>query len=536
MPFDREGNWKPNKKQAIFLSVPTSVKEAAYLGGAGSGKSEVLLAYPIIYKWHENPRFKQVFMRRTYPELRLEIVPRSRELYRPFGAKFNKSTMTWTFPRPDQYGSGMNPDGANIILGHCEDEDDVHNYDSMEINLFTPDEITTFTEFIYLYIGFTRTRTSDPNLPAIIRTAGMPGGIGHTWVKKRFVDPAKHGGKIIVGKGGNKRIFIHATQADNPHVDQNYKQSLEGLSEAEKQAKLYGSFDAYLGQVFDEFRTRRVPDEPENALHVVEPFDIPAWWPRIFVIDWGYAALTYVGYGAISPSGKLYIYRERAWQKTKIEEWAPFVKEDIEREHPRLVKICKSAGQDRGQEHTILQQVTEALGTTIHLTTNSPGSRVSGKTLLHEYLRWKPKYQPDHEIPVYNEEYAMWLLRNRGEKEYKSYLHSLNPQEPETNIPKLQIFNTCTLLINAIQSCIYDKIRVEDVAEFDGDDPYDVIRYMCDAADAYFDEAKREFAEIQRREVITRHFETTRDWNYLYRNARLLEQQNEIKAIRRYHK
>ena len=135
--------WKPNSRQEEFLSIPTSIKEAAYLGGAGSGKSDLLLMYGIVHRWHENPRFKQVFLRRTFPELRNEIMPRSKEIYAKFGATFNKTEMMWTFPS-----------GAIIMLGHCENEDDVHKYDSMEINLFTPDEITSFTEYMYLYIGF----------------------------------------------------------------------------------------------------------------------------------------------------------------------------------------------------------------------------------------------------------------------------------------------------------------------------------------------------------------------------------------------
>src|SRR5678816_1078009 len=243
------------------------------------------------------------------------------------------------------------------FLGQCEDEDDVHKYDSMEINLFSPDEITSFSEFIYLYIGFTRTRTSNPNLPAIIRTAGMPGGIGHTWVRKRLVDPSPppNDGKIIIGRGGNKRIYIHATAADNPHLDPGYRQSLEALPEAEKRAKLYGDWNAYSGQVFDEFRDRHYPDEPENALHVIEPFDIPAYWPKIVVGDWGFAAQTWVGFAAISPKKRVYIYREMVWKKVKIEEWAPYVRQYIDSEDPRIIRFCKSAGQDRGQEHTIQQ-------------------------------------------------------------------------------------------------------------------------------------------------------------------------------------
>ncbi len=222
MAFDQL-KWEPNPKQAKFLAIPNTIKEAFYAGGAGSGKSDVLLIYPLARKWHLNPRFKQVFMRRTFPELRNEIVPRSRELYKHFGANFNRSEMLWTFPRMDQFGTGVGGSlngGALIYLGHCEDENDVHKYDSMEINLFTPDELTSFTEYIYTYIGFTRVRTSDPTLPEIIRAAGMPGGVGHTFAKNRFItpyrknkiDPYDHDNVVIVGRGGNKRIYIHATE------------------------------------------------------------------------------------------------------------------------------------------------------------------------------------------------------------------------------------------------------------------------------------------------------------------------------------
>src|SRR3990170_8457068 len=178
MPFDKEGNWRPNPKQEVFLALPDTIKEALLGGGAQSGKSEVLLAYPLVRKWYLMSRFKQVFQRRTYPELKNEIVPRSREFYPKFGATFNKTDMCWTFPREDQYGArerGTNS-GA-MILGHCENEVDVHNYDTMEINLFTPDELTSMTEWIYVYIAFTRVRTPSSNLPAIVRAGGMPGNI-----------------------------------------------------------------------------------------------------------------------------------------------------------------------------------------------------------------------------------------------------------------------------------------------------------------------------------------------------------------------
>jgi hypothetical protein len=556
MGFDK-GFWKPNRKQEIFTSLPDSIFEAFYGGGNGSGKSDVLLVYALLRRWHENPRFKQVFMRRTYPEMKNEIVPRSREIYPKFGATFNKTDMVWTFPRPDQIGSGSVNAGAMIFLGHCETEDDVHKYDSMEINLYTPDELTSFTEYIYLYIGFTRVRSGDRNLPAIIRAAGMPGGIGHTFVKKRFVQPCPEGGKIISGKGGVKRFYVHSTVADNPNADPEYAARLDGIpNEAERKARKFGDWDAYQGQVF-EFRTKQYPDEPENALHVVEPFEIPSWWPRMVIGDWGFAAMTYIGFYAISPSKRVYLYRELYWLKTKIEDWAPVIKDYIDRENPRVVKFCKSAGQDRGQEHTIQAQIETALGQPIELSTNSPGSRVAGKMLVHEYLRWtqRPHIKPE-DMPIYSEEYAQWVLRNKGLLDHKAYLALFDPPEIETNLPKLQIMkcsieddpehighpNCCPVMINAIQACTYDKKSkegkaAEDVAEFDGDDPYDDLRYALDSAERYFDEAGREFEKIQRQEALTNALKNTQDWTAYYRNMRAVESTAKpMQSVRRFHR
>lgn len=548
--------WRPNPKQEVFLSLPYTIKEGLFGGGAGSGKSDLLLLYGIVHRFHENARFKQVFLRRTMPELRNEVLGRSREIYPKFGATLNKTEMVWTFPKEDQIGSGMPNSGAQIFLGHCEYDDDVHQYDSMEISLFTPDEITSLTEFIYLYICQERNRApKDAGLPSITRAAGMPGGVGHTFVYKRFIKPFKAGGKKIIGKGGNKRIYIHATLADNEeHIDPTYSQSLEGRPEAEKKAKKYGDWEAYQGQVFDEFRDRKYPDEPDNALHVIEPFAIPDWWPKFVIGDWGYAALNHIGFYAVSPSKRLYMYRELYWLKTKIEEWGPILKDYIDRDHPRKVKFCKSAGQERGQEHTIQTQIEEAIGQTIDLTLNSPGSRVAGKMLLHEYLRWKPRpLIPQNEVPEFNDEYARWLLRNKGLEDYKLYLKIFDPPEIEDNIPRLQIFrcseketnheghpNCCPLVIEAIKAANYDKPKkdkpAEDVAEWDGDDPYDNIRYACDEAETYFEEAKDEFARVQKQAEIIARLQTSGDWTAFYRNQFKLEsdEDSNFKAVRRY--
>lgn len=552
MPFD-QGYWRPNKKQAEFLALPWSIKEGFYGGGAGSGKSDVLLVYGLIHKLHENPLFKQVFMRRTYKDLKKEIVGRSREIYSKFGATFNATDMVWTFPRPDQFGSGRTNAGAQIFLGHCEHEKNVHDYDSMEISLYTPDELTNYTEYIYLYIGFERNRAPrGSGLPSIIRGAGMPGGIGHTFVKKRFVDPYPEGGKIVVGRGGNKRIYIHATLEDNKdNIDPTYSQSLDGRPEAERKAKKFGDWSAYLGQVFDEFRDKRYHDEPENALHVVPPFEIPEWWPKFLIGDWGFRALCYNSFWAVSPAGRAYLYRELGYLGKKISVWAPEVRYFVEKENPRIIKYCQSAGQDRGLDHTIQSQIEEELGRPVELSVNARGTRLAGKALVHEFLRWKPKPRPPiEELPPYDEAYAQWVYRNKGPQEYQNYIELYEPPPEETNLPKLQIFcceeysheghdNCCPLMIDAIKACTYDDDKegktAEDVKEFQGDDPYDTLRYACDTIDAYTREAVNEFERVQKQARLVETLKNTQDWTGFYRNMRTMESQaSQIQVVKRY--
>ncbi len=548
--------WKPTKEQAEFIQLPWSIKEGFFGGAKGGGKSDLLLILPLILKLHENPGFKQLFTRRTFAELKKEIIPRSRELYRKFGATWNGSDMAWTFPRPEDLGGNSRKnEGAMIFMGHCEHEKDVQQYDSMEINLFTPDELQSFTEYIYTYIAFTRVRTSDKTLPAIIRGAGMPGGIGHTFVKNRFVDPYEKMGRIdgITDKDGitesrqvlkdkrtgNKRFYVKANFDTNPHIDPGYRQSIEELPLAERNAAK-GDWNAFSGQVFSEFREFHYPDEPDNALHVVELPEIPAWWPRICVGDWGMRAMTWVGFGAISPKGRCYIYRELAWRNTKISEWAPVVKSFLDKENIKLLKFCKSAGQDRGQEHTIQQQLEAELGREVELTTNSPGSRIAGKMLIHEYLRWKPRpkiLDEEAQPLVYDENFAMQLLRLKGKKSYEDYLNLFSEKsEDEEILPKLLIGkDLCPELVEAIKACGYDKKKIEDIAEFDGDDPIDGLRYLVDAVEGYVKGAQKEFNKLERQSELERRLAATQNHTAFYMGMRALENSTgRLNGVKRY--
>jgi hypothetical protein len=123
-------------------------------------------------------------------------------------------------------------------------------------------------------------------------------------------------------------------------------------------------------------------------------------------------------------------------------------------------------------------------------------------------------------------------------EEYKSYLATFNEQPPETNLPKLLIFNTCPVVIEAIKACTYakpkDGVPAEDIAEFDGDDPIDGTRYLVDTVDRYFDESIDEFKRVQERDRLAQILNQNQDWTAFYRNARKIDSNERVISVRRF--
>ena len=497
-----EREFSPTKKQSDFLSIPWSVKEGLYGGAAGAGKTEVVVWMPLIYQFHEHPLYKGIILRRNLKQLETELITRSKEIYPSLGGVFNETKKKWTFPS-----------GAVQYFGGADKEDDIRKFDSDQYNLISYDEATHFTEFQYSYLAMSRCRSRCADLPAIIRSGTNPGNVGHSYFKNRFVKPDKNGYKLLIdSKTGLKRIFIPARIQDNPTLLANnpeYIQQLMSLSEAEKKAKLYGDWDTYEGQVFKEFRLEPLSDEPDNARHVIEPFEIPSWWPRFIGIDWGYAAYTVIYWAALAPTGRLFIYREYAHKEKKIVDYLTDLinlTEMEERESLNKVLICHSADQNRGEPSTIYEQLTKALrhaNFKCHINLGEK-NRLNGKLNLHEFLRWQKKESP---AKIYggefDKEYADKIYRLYGQVAYVDYVKMFEAEKEETNIPKLQIFNTCPLLTETIPACVYedtpeDGKKKEDVKEFDGDDPYDCIRILLGGIKEYQVTNAKDFEHAQK--------------------------------------
>ena len=150
-----------------------------------------------------------------------------------------------------------------------------------------------------------RCRGANP-YPKRVKSSTNPGGVGHNWVKERFIDlgePNKiHKVKLESGKEST-RIFIPSLVTDNKFMleyDKDYIDRLDNLPEKERQALKYGDWEIYDGIFFPEFKRR---------IHVIEPFKIPEHWNRYISIDYGLDMFAVLFY-AIDTNGKAFAYNE----------------------------------------------------------------------------------------------------------------------------------------------------------------------------------------------------------------------------------
>lgn len=510
--------WKPHAKQIEFIQIPFSVFEGLYGGAVGGGKSELLYMLPIVYGFHQVKGFHGVLFRETFPQLEASLIQRAIPIYKLLGAHYDQTKHVCTFPS-----------GAVIRFSYLENDKDARDHDTNEYQYVAFDELTHFSKFQYTFLT-SRVRSLIPGIPPIVRSATNPGNVGHMWVRQRFIEPAPTGGKLIHDvESDTRRIFIRALLTDNPYLlekDPGYLKRLRLLPLAEQRAKIYGDWWVFAGQVFNEWRDpyfgSKFPDEPENACHVIEDITPPIWMPRVLAADWGYhPGKTWVGWAVATPDRRAILYREKIWSKTNISVWGADVARITEPERAAVVscKLDPSAWGKRGEEQTIAEQVIDATGLPWEKADND---RLGGKTLMHEYLRWSPRPASFTPEQGYDEQLGFRILRNNGPKAYRDYLELFEPESAETNLPKLLVCKCCEEFRKVIPACVYvdeekKGKKVEDVAEFVGDDPYDGGRYLLKAIDDYYTlsgKLSRKYGELAE---IMEDFEKSKDWNTFHR-------------------
>lgn len=524
--YIREKHIKPHERQEDVLRLPDDIFECLYGGAAYGGKSWLLTLLPLFRGFYKFRGFKGIILRRKFPDLEREIIRLSKEYYPATGATYNETKHSWEWK---SYGTYMD-------FGHIQHDSDVSMYDSAQYNYAGFDELTHFTAHPYHYLVGSRIRPGGDFHIAFVRNGTNPGGVGQTFVYDRFVKPYEPGGKVIRDRGtGLKRIFIPAFAEDNPYgmeYDPLYVKKLEILkatNEAEYRAKRHGDWHAFKGSVFTTFRSIKVPGEPDNALHVIEPFEIPTWWPRILSIDWGKKAMCYAMWGAISPDKRVYVYRERSWYGEDINKWASEIKviHSDNNESPSLTILCGSAWQNRGGVE-IQEEFQKYTGLTPNSSMNAPGTRVAGLQVVHDFMRWEPKNTVRTREEFYDIEKAQRIYRVQGPEALAEYRALFLDEEDEKNLPILQIFNTCKVLIDTIPLAIYDEKKTEDIAEFDGDDPLDDLRYFCKAAKRFLTGELGNLEHQKKIAEICAAYESSGDTTKLYRQMEAAEGRSNI--------
>ena len=437
--------WKPQPKQIAFMERPEF--ECLYGGAAGGGKSDALVAEAL--RQVHIPHYKGLILRKTYPQLS-ELIDKSRLIYPRAvpGARYNATEHTWYFPS-----------GAKIIFGSMQHTKDRINYQGKAYDFIGFDELTHFTyeEYTYLY---SRCRPNGPGTRCYVRATTNPGGIGHNWVKDRFISAAPpltpiwqevkikdpDGQDITVNRA---RIFVPATVFDNQALlknDPGYIASLGMMPEAEKQALLYGDWNSFSGQVFNEMRNDPAHYDDRKWTHVINPFPIPDTWPIYRAMDWGYAKPFSVGWYAVAPGGKLYRIRELygctgtpnvglKWTPERCAEeiW------EIEHEDPNL------------RNRTIYGVADTAI------------------------------FASDSGVPIVEAFEQTGIFFDKGDKQRipgKMQCHYRLAFDEEGDC-MFQVFKTCKHFIRCIPSLVYSETNVEDVNTDQEDHNYDEWRYMC---------------------------------------------------------
>ena len=279
-------NIEITKKQKRFIEATAS--EVLFGGAAGGGKSygQTVDAFLFALKY---PGSKQLLLRRTFAELDKSLIRTVLSWYPRDIFRYNSSAHVGTFVN-----------GSCIDFGYCASETDVYQYQSAEYDVIRFDELTHFTEAQYVYL-ISRVRGAN-GFPKQIKSSTNPGGVGHQWVKDRFVDPSPPNTEFK-GVDGMSRIFIPSLLDDNTFLmtsDPDYKRRLEALPERDKKALLYGDWNIFDGQYFPEF---------DRAVHVIDPFKIPKEWRRYRAFDYGLDRLACY-WIAVDSMKTAYVYKE----------------------------------------------------------------------------------------------------------------------------------------------------------------------------------------------------------------------------------
>lgn len=386
---------RPSGRQKEFFLA--SSRFVAYGGARGGGKSWAVRKKAVLLA-ARYPGIRLLLLRRSYPELRENhILPMLSELSGI--ALYKETEKAFTFGN-----------GSRLRFGYCDAESDVLQYQGQEYDVIFIDEATQFTQ--YQFSTLTACLRGVRRLPRRMYLTCNPGGVGHDWVKRLFIDRQYRG-----AERGQDYTFIPARVYDNEallQADPGYLSMLESLPEDLRRAWLDGDWNVFSGQYFREF---------SRELHVVSPFDIPAHWKIYVTLDYGLDMLACY-WIAVDERGSGFVFQELYQKDLIVSQAAEAILANSTR-RPDLILAPPDLWNRRQESGRSVADIFAEHGLFLTKTSND---RLAGWMALKEWLR-----------PVRDE------LGGRT--------------------ARLKIFPQCVNLIRTLPALQYDHTRPNDVAD-----------------------------------------------------------------------
>lgn len=273
----------PFEQQKAFLRARE--RFVAYGGSRGGGKSFAVRMKASLSALHY-PGIRILILRRSFPELYENHIKLLRR-YLEGVALYRDADKSLSFRN-----------GSLIKFGYCDTEADAERYQGQEYDFIFMDEATHFTEYQFLCLTACLRGTND--FPHRFYLTCNPGGVGHAWVKRLFIDR-----EFRPGERPEDYRFIRSSVYDNRPLlekDPSYLSRLEALSPEMRRAWLEGDWDLMAGQFFSEFR---------REVHVCPPAPLPPG-ARVFrAFDYGLDMLACLWF-ALDERGGVTVFRELA--------------------------------------------------------------------------------------------------------------------------------------------------------------------------------------------------------------------------------